>query len=288
MAHFYKYMSRDAARATLQNRTLRWSTSLVLNDPFDMQFAFQFGVNKDNVRALALKKSWDHVHGEPSGRPLNDLGRVIRQHKSALVGLSREEFDEEIGKGIDESFDNMKKKMSEFNATIMGQFKTDKILCLSELPSSILMWGYYAQNHAGLVLRFTDTVLNSPLLRAKQVRYVESIPSLFDDDMLSDLLAGYSVLNADYLIDEVALTKSKLWAHECEWRVYTGKGRTADAFEHVPFNAKELDGVIFGIRTAEADRKSFLELIREKYPHAQLLQAKPETITYSIIFEKIQ
>lgn len=288
MAHFYKYMSCDAARATLENCTLRWSTPPILNDPFDMQFAFQLEVNKDNVRVLALKKSWDHIHGEPAARPLNELGRLIRQHKPALVELSREKFNEGIGKSIDESFDNMKKKMFEFNTTIMGSFKTDKILCFSELPNSILMWSYYAQNHTGLVLRFTDAVPNSPLSRAKQVRYVETIPSLFDDDMLSDLLAGYDVLNADYLIDEVALTKSKLWAHEREWRVYTGKGRTSDAFEDVPFNAKEFDGVIFGIRTAESDRKSFLELIREKYSHAKLLQAKAETITYSITFQKIE
>ncbi len=106
--------------------------------------------------------------------------------------------------------------------------------------------------------------------------------------MLSDLLAGYSVLDAERLVSAVTLTKSIVWAHEREWRVYTGRGRTSDAYEDVPFGAQELDGVIFGVRTAEADRVTFTELVRKNFPHAQLLQAKTEATMYSLVFEKIE
>jgi hypothetical protein len=163
MTHFFKDMSRDAAIATLQNGTLRWSTPPTLNDPFDMQFAFQLRVDKDAARRLSLEKCWNNIHGKPEVRPLNDWGRAIQENRDALARLSHEEFYEEIGLAIDETFDAIKEKMVEFNATIAGHFKSDKILCLSELPNSTLMWAYYAQNHSGVVLRFTDATPDNPL-----------------------------------------------------------------------------------------------------------------------------
>ena len=63
MTHFFKYMSRDAALATLQNGTLRWSTPPTLNDPFDMQFAFQLRIDKEVARPVR----WTLVTGETVG-----------------------------------------------------------------------------------------------------------------------------------------------------------------------------------------------------------------------------
>ncbi len=131
-----------------------------------MQFAFQLRINKDAARTMALEKCWQHVHCKLVDRPLNKLGSAIREYRDALARLSRQELDKEIGPAIDEVFDEMKEKMIQFNATVQAHFKSDKVLCLSELPSSILMWAYYAQNHAGLVLRFTDETPNNPLTRA--------------------------------------------------------------------------------------------------------------------------
>ena len=287
MAQFYKYMSREAATATLQNRTLRWSTPPTLNDPFDMQFAFQVDLDRDVVRAKALSKSWLAVHKKGSEKPLNELGRAIQQNRAGLSNLSKKEFDEEIGRVIDETFDNMRAKVIEFSTTITDHFKGDKILCLCELPNSILMWAYYTQNHSGVVLRFTDGTPNNPLTQARPVRYVQTMPSLFDNELLSDLLAGYSVLDPERLINEVTLTKSSIWAHEREWRVYSGRGRSDRPYEDLPFNAQELDGVIFGVRVSDDYRTALSQLVRKKYPHAQLLQTRTETVTHSLVFDRI-
>jgi hypothetical protein len=113
------------------------------------------------------------------------------------------------------------------------------------------------------------------------------VPSLFDDEMISDLMAGYSALDVERLLDEVTLTKSNLWAHEREWRVYSGRGRSDKLYEDVSFNAQELDGLIFGVRTSDSDRLALSDLVREKYPHAELIQAKTEAATYSLVFEKV-
>jgi hypothetical protein len=56
MSHFFKYVTPDTGRKILENGTLRWSTPQLLNDPFDMQFAFQLRIDRQSVRTMAGDK----------------------------------------------------------------------------------------------------------------------------------------------------------------------------------------------------------------------------------------
>jgi hypothetical protein len=258
---------------------------MMLNDPFDMQFAFQLYVNPEKAIAMALEKSWQHHYGALLDLPLNKLGESIRQLRGVFPKLSREEFNSEIGEAMHETILKTVQGMREFNTTMKEFFKTDKILCLSEKSDDILMWSYYAQNHAGAVLCFTDQTPDNPLSRAQRIRYVEKMPSLFNDEMMSDMLAGYSGMDKRKIMDEVVYSKSKHWAHEAEWRIYSGRGRTSGYYEDIPFNAAELQGVIFGARMRGADRSQLAELLRSFYPHVQLLEAiaMPDAYGLSIV-----
>src|SRR5271156_6485373 len=99
------------------------------------------------------------------------------------------------------------------------------------------MWAYYAENHSGMVFGFHDApCFDSPWRTARAVRYVENIPSLFDEDSLSDTLSGKGP-NVSRVMDTVAFTKSKHWEHEREWRIYSGRGRTRGPHEDIGFYA---------------------------------------------------
>ncbi len=261
MPHLFKYVTSDTGRKIIDTRTLRWSTPPMLNDLFDMQFAFQVRLE----RQAAL-----------------DAFRT-------LTNVSREEFnqDREIGDGIDAFMDEIKGLIAQASETILGQFINDKILCLSEVPDSIVMWSHYAQNHSGMVLRFTDDTPGNPLVKAQRVRYVDQMPSLFNHEALSDMLGGHKGLDARRIMDEVIYTKSSHWAYEREWRVSAGRGRSDGPYEDVPFNAKELDGVIFGVRTAEAERRALAALLKARYPHVELLQAKPRSDAFALTIEPL-
>src|ERR1035437_506982 len=50
MRKLYKYVTADTGKKILENGTLRWSTPAVLNDPFDMQFAFQLPTDMQAAR----------------------------------------------------------------------------------------------------------------------------------------------------------------------------------------------------------------------------------------------
>lgn len=278
----YKYASGNTGRIVLENRTLRWSTPPVLNDPFDMQFAFQVRLNRPAAKAKTLQKSWDAHYGpEPAG-PRNKLGQVITAFRGKFPKLTRQEFDREFGPVIDQSIDTIHARISAYAAEIRESFANDKILSLAQSPDSVLMWAYYAQNHSGMVLRFRDVAgVDSPWKTARAVRYVDEVPSLFDDESLSDMLSG-GAMDHRRVMDIVCFTKSCHWAHEREWRIYSGAGRTRGAYEDIPFNAAELDGVIFGCRMPEHERQLIADLVRKRYPAVMLLQAKTRNEYYRL------
>jgi hypothetical protein len=66
---FFKYMSAATAHRVLTNRSLRWSSPILFNDPFDVPREISFGLTPDDiVDALALRMSDLIAH------PPNDTG----------------------------------------------------------------------------------------------------------------------------------------------------------------------------------------------------------------------
>src|SRR5689334_12750551 len=51
---FYKYLTRDAAAATFQTMTTRWSSPMLFNDPFDTPDHRRVTFPVDAVPALAM------------------------------------------------------------------------------------------------------------------------------------------------------------------------------------------------------------------------------------------
>lgn len=71
MNHLFKYVSAETGRNILDSRRLRWSSPSILNDPFDMQFMFRPGYDRDAVIAMTLDKRWEHYYGELRDSPFS-------------------------------------------------------------------------------------------------------------------------------------------------------------------------------------------------------------------------
>jgi hypothetical protein len=289
MRKLYKYVTADTSKKILENGTMRWSTPAVLNDPFDMQFAFQLPTDMQAARAKIFERWYRRIVGERINRATNSIGSAALT-ASSWKPTTREEFEQEIGSAIDQSLSNLVNGAEALNKWLFQEhFANSKILCFSEIHDSILMWSYYAANHSGLVLRFTSNTTNSALSSARPVRYIDQMPPLYDEEALSDLLdlEGHHTSDADRIMNEVVWTKSSHWAHEREWRLYAGVGESVAAYEDVPFAATELDGVIFGLRIAEEDKATITDLIQAKYPHAESLQAKAKPNAYELVIKSL-
>jgi hypothetical protein len=103
-------------------------------------------------------------------------------------------------------------------ANLIQENRDSGIVCLSEVPDSILMWSHYAQNHAGVCFEFTrvdgnalgDAGICSP------VKYGAHYPQI-------DL--GRMLLNRDgQTMDLMMRYKASAWTYEREWRIITDHG----------------------------------------------------------------
>jgi hypothetical protein len=286
--YLYKYVTADTGRKILETGKLRWSTPAVLNDPFDMQFAYQLPPDRAAVRAKTLQKLYRQMQGDWEEKPLDAIGIITRSAHKVLKPMTIDALEAEMGSSIDQSIGDIYDGRQEFNKNlILDAFAHSKILCLSEIPDSILMWAYYAQNHSGLVLRFRDDAHDNPLKQAKPIRYVAQMPPMHDEESLSDLLAGYGNLTVERIRDDVVWTKSEHWKHEQEWRIYAGDGRLSDApydapYEDIRFGAEELDGVVFGLRTPAETLDEIRGLVSAAYPHVELLKARQRPDAYAL------
>lgn len=77
------------------------------------------------------------------------------------------------------------------------------------------------------------------------------------------------------------------WAHEREWRAVAGLRDRSKQFEIIPFTPEELSAVYLGCRMSSGDRDAITQLVRTRYPHAEVLQARANQAELQLAFESI-
>lgn len=274
---FYKYMPYSTASIVLENQTLRWSTPATLNDPYDIQFDLQINFDRNKVLTDTLDKLWKVFIGELTGHPENKMTSAVNVMRPALKGIPKKNFMRQMEEGIKQSFLVMDKHIHHTYCETREHLATTKILCLTDSPTNQLMWAYYADSNKGVALRFQDEPgADSPYCTAKKMSYTQDIPKLFEEDELSDFLAGLIIFDQNKRINSLIYTKSDAWKHESEWRIFAGDGRDKNApHEDKKFGTKELTGIVFGCRMPLNQKIALSQIFMRSYPHAEIFQATP-------------
>lgn len=286
----YKYVNPNTSRLILQNHCLRWSTPELLNDPYDIQCDLRLDFDHNVVKAAALEMLWNAFYGNEPSPAGNPLGYFVRAVREIIPRLSREEFGGEIGPTLDESLNALVRGLPRFHAETRAHMADLKILCVTDDPLNLLMWGYYSDGHKGIVLGFQDVDgVDSPWKLARPVIYVNEVPALYDDLFLAKLLSGQVSTDAKSIMDRLVYTKSVHHSHEREWRLCTGVGRDQRArFEDSRFNSRELTEIILGCRMNAADKTEIIKLARAHYPHSSILEARLDGREYRLTLSPME
>jgi len=140
------------------------------------------------------------------------------------------------------------------------------ILCLTEDPLNMLMWGHYAGAHTGLCLEFSVSHTEPFFGRAQPVVYSTKRGS-FDPDREPGENAAAAILR-----------KSIDWMYEGEWRIVEPYARPA----HYTFPSDKLTGLILGYRMEKKARDEVLELVAEGAPGLPIYEALPSEREYKM------
>ena len=269
---FFKYMSASTARAVLTNRSLRWSSPILFNDPFDVPRELSFGITPDEfVKASARRMT--HLISHPP-EDTTQFSEMVRQIIEAVKRGISAELKTELLAGIDELVASQHpsgESMNELRDLWRAWLPDHRILCLTQSPAHAAMWHHYADKYRGVVLEFRCVdELDSAWLAAQPVTYPSSKPAVYTADGWAEIMTMQQEAAIKAILHSATYTKSPDWGYEAEWRIASFKHPTDTGdFSDYGFNRQELGALYFGPMISPDDRMS-LRIAVGAFPAARL------------------
>lgn len=290
---FYKYLTPDTTLAILETQSVRYSSPLAFNDPFDIQAGLHFEFDLSGLH----EKTIDRIHtlaAAPSAPNVdsNDVwGQLVlkireyfpthgfnRQHLIKLTAPPFVELNRTIAVTQEQYQAHWREKL----------LPSIRVFCVCEECDNLLMWSHYAKDHTGAVLELWSLPEEDNLLSiARPIDYNSSPFPFFTEAEWIDDLTGIKKLDFDALHQKYAYAKSELWKYEKEWRVWYPNSNSNKLFDTVPLRQSEVASIYFGCN-ADSDfiRKS-LEQCRISFPNVTAFQAHKSSTSYALEFTEI-
>jgi hypothetical protein len=259
---FFKYMSTSTAAVVLRSRTLRWSSPVLFNDPFDVPRELSFGVTPEQI-VSALADSFSSLIDNPP----DDTSVFEPKVRLILEAVKRgitPELKKELLAGIREVAAGQRPTSHSLDALrqLWRSWLPDyRILCLTESPAHMAMWYHYADHYCGAALEFQCIdEIDSAWLAAKPVSYPAEKPFVYTAEGWAQLLNMPHDIAVRTIIHTATYTKSPDWSYEAEWRVVSSK-RPTDTGDYTDykFDPRELGAVYLGPMMSSSDRQALLE-----------------------------
>lgn len=295
----YKYLIPDRIDV-LQNRSVRFTQHMALNDPFEMKpffellaedtimkqlFCFDGESTRDagfdlgySMISMVFDQMKKHFPDEPSKREVDEIWNGLPSYQS-LKEQTKQERPAFLGGLVELA----KQRMPELRNVIFTSFNESiGVLSLTQKRDDILMWAHYAQNNKGFVIEFDDhheffnrtkdAVGLSGCLH--KVTYSEDRPN-------RDSLLEFSP-------SDIFLLKSEKWKDEEEWRVLqlleNGRRLEKDGVAILddegqpiylfPFPPPCIAGIIFGSRMTQQNKSKIMHVLSTNdYSHVKRYQA---------------
>ena len=270
---YFKYVNAHIAKVILVTQKLRWSSPLLFNDPFDVQRDFDFGHDDETVKELIVQElrkllSADKVADLPENSRIKWFVNHLRRADRADV---RKTIIDELPRLIDEGMQHAKEGTLQGIKKMWSAFLPEfRILCLSAINDSVLMWSHYSDSHRGVMLEFCPTDDSSFLWAALPVTYQDSPPTLTTQEEWVKFMAGQMSLDVDswHFYEPFVLTKTKSWEYEKEWRVVSFmRSRESGLYSDYPFNPRELRSIYLGCEATKEDTDDILSLLKYDLAH---------------------
>lgn len=289
---FYKYTSANVAKIALINRTIRWSSPIKFNDPFDVPRELILGFQEAELLE-ALVDEIGKIEEDPNitsftGNPkLNAIVRMLRSIDSEKL---RKFLISEVRKLAPEKADPFfRKPLNEFLGYWTRLIPQMRIICLSEVNDSMPMWSHYADNHQGVVLEL-DCIkeVDSPWLIARPVIYQDDPPLLAKETLIRSITGQQPFDYEQFCLDCMHI-KTTDWAYEKEWRVVNFAlleeiGLTSD----YPIHPLNFGSVYLGKEISKEDENDILAILNDGLSHMSAYKTVHNSRERRLQFEKIR
>lgn len=179
------------------------SSPLYFNDPYDCEFCFQPEVLDCTIERTTyiqlLERKFSLKQDEKNRLLYSDnieraLDIVLQAHGERLSASWKDIILEALSNGMEEIRDAV------------------RVVCLSEVFDSMLMWSHYAQNHTGYCLEYDFSEADMFYKHLYPVVYTKDRYAVSKDEMSNG--------NTEWIYRSTC-RKADVWSYEKEWRIVT-------------------------------------------------------------------
>jgi hypothetical protein len=290
---FFKFASRGAAEAMIKNRTLRWSTPLLFNDPFDTQtrlVAKNIDAN-DFVDAFTQRYAQilfdDQLPAFFSAQNKLHAAANITRQKSKAEKYAAIDRIRESALSMAANFDQI---LAKYHAEITNHLQHGLIICLTEDINNVVMWSHYSENHKGIAFKFRVLdALDHPFLVAKKVTYSKDYVNWGSAQEIADHLFNVSQIDMIARTFDLVYLKHQNWSYEQEWRCYYPL-----IHEEVPQGYKDLtqrpelfEAIYLGCNMPEDEVREYTDLTRKYLPQTAIFKGQKSQESFDLNFAPI-
>lgn len=291
---FYKYTSPDTTLVVLRNRTFRYSSPLLFNDPFDFQPGDQFDFDISDLPSKILdrleliassKKEPEFDTKNPWGELARIVWRLYPNH-----GFPRRRFEQYVEPWLSIFAEKLQKDHQTYREQWLNDFLPRvRVFCVSEERDNLLMWAHYAKDHTGAVFEVRSLPLeDNPISVAEPVVYHDSLPPFFTEKEWFDQVFGIKELNDTVLQKRYAYAKSSHWQYEREWRVWYPQNPAPDSLsDDLLIRPNEISALYFGCRATDSFISEATGLAQDTFPSCRFYRAHRSKDTYELTYDQI-
>lgn len=179
------------------------SSPLYFNDPYDCEFCFQ----ADALESILDRETYLHLLERRFSLKQEEKNRILY---SDNIERAMQIVIQAHGGKLSDSWMNILE--SGLSGCLNKIKDAVRVVCLSEVYDSMLMWSHYAQNHTGFCIEYD--------FEEKDMFYKHLHPVVYTKERYAvskiDVLDG----NKEFLY-KTTCRKSDVWSYEKEWRIIT-------------------------------------------------------------------
>lgn len=284
-------MSVETALKVISSRTMRWSSPLKFNDPFDHQIGFSFDFNGEQFGQKLLEEMEQIIFGgKTEFRQPTLLSKLAMRLSLLKDRLPKEKVISELIATTNKIAGSLDDHKNKINNSIIEILTHSRVLCVSECHDNVVMWSHYGDKHKGVVLQLQciDEIDNI-LLAARKVEYSLEFPRFPPLESYLQHLTGEEPIDFAPLSWKIAFTKHKDWYYEKEWRVHIPllDELPGDGYSMYTEDPRVFGAVYLGCRILDDDADQVIEAVREYIPAARIYRGKISTQSFNLSFDEV-
>lgn len=291
IAALTKFCSIDTGLKILNSRALRWSSPALFADPFEPDHHSGISFTQEMLLKAVIKHTAGLLFGrdEPTGRNNPLIAAIVRWRDEERF-TSEEEAEEVLKQLLGQLVQQHQGRIDEEVKTWQQFAQSLRICCFCDKPGNMSAWQRYADNHAGLALKFS-VADNTPFKQPARVNYTSTAPDITSLQEQIDIIFGRKNTANDEALTEKLLMKNPLNKAEHEWRCFSNDDapQADDSLLYTDrrFSAADLKAVYMGLSVTDSQRQLIINALRRDYQQTRLFQATVKPGLFELDFVQV-